>query len=149
MFLTTANVLGSSPRGAKRPPKRSKGNQKGTRKIHKAIQRHPKSRPKGPSGTPLGTKDAPREPRYTHTFKTIQFLKSLLERFQGQVHMQSAHACAFQTPKITIYSSLFFHHFLSKRWNCTWNREGGTRDPTRKRGELGLGTQAGNEQSWI
>jgi len=64
------------------------------------------------------------------------FSRSLLERFRGQVHMQSVHACAVQTPKITIYSSRAFESLFDETLGLqveTWGghpghttEEGGT-----------------------
>ena len=57
------------------------------------------------------------------------FSRSLLERFRGQVHMQSAHACAVQAPKITIYSSRvlkLFDETLGLQVETCWGHPGHT-----------------------
>ena len=52
--------------------------------------------------------------RAAKTLKTMVCLRSLWERVRDQVHMQSAHACAVQTPLITIYSSRIFELLLKQ-----------------------------------
>jgi len=64
-----------------------------------------------------------------------------LERFRGQVHMQSAHACAVQTPKITIYSGCVFESLFQETLRMhtepCWGHPGHTTEEGGTMGPMG------------
>jgi len=98
------------PMNAKRVFKRFEGTPQG---CPKDAQSQPKASGRPPQGT-LETTFGPQGNRNAKTLKTTIFPRSLLERFRGQVRMQSAHVCAIQTPKMTIYSSCAFEQLFEQ-----------------------------------
>jgi len=94
-----------------------KGGPKDLKACQKGAPQDPQSQPKGsikpPRGT-LGTTFGPHGNRSAEQIKTTKFLRSLFERFRGQLRMQSPPGCAVRMPKITTYSSCIFETLVKQ-----------------------------------
>jgi len=110
------------------------GCQKSTQQNQQSIQRHPKRRPKEPLGAPWETKENPRGSGYNTTPKNICLI-IFVERFRGQVHMHSEHACAARMPqKIQFIPAAFSNRFSA---NARFTRGTSARAPGSPHGRGG------------